>query len=62
MRESFCDDLGDCLPSCPVDAISFEGRDAPSYDEDAVKKALIDSGKFIPWQIAVMSIDGNRIR
>lgn len=26
--------------------------------ENAVKKALLDSGKFIPWQIVTISIDG----
>ncbi len=37
VREHFCDGLGDCLPSCPVDAISFEVREADAYDEAAVK-------------------------
>lgn len=36
-REHFCDGLGDCLPSCPKGAISFEEREAPAYDEAAVK-------------------------
>ena len=39
MREHFCDGLGDCLPECPTGAISFEERDAPAYDEEAVKEA-----------------------
>lgn len=38
-RENYCDGLGDCLPVCPVDAISFEEREAPEYDEKAVKQA-----------------------
>ena len=38
VREHFCDGLGDCLPACPVDAISFEVREAPAYDEAAVKR------------------------
>lgn len=38
-REDYCDGLGDCLPACPVDAICFEEREAPAYNEDAVKKA-----------------------
>lgn len=38
-REDYCDGLGDCLPACPVDAISFEEREAPAYDEGAVKRA-----------------------
>lgn len=37
LRESYCDGLGDCLPSCPTGAISFEKREAPAYDEAAVK-------------------------
>lgn len=39
VREHFCDGLGDCLPECPTGAISFEERDAPAYDEEAVKEA-----------------------
>ena len=35
----FCDGLGDCLPECPTGAISFEEREAPAYDEEAVKEA-----------------------
>ena len=38
-REDYCDGLGDCLPSCPTGAISFEEREAPAYDEDAVRTA-----------------------
>ena len=38
-REDYCDGLGDCLPACPTGAISFEKREAPAYDEAAVKAA-----------------------
>ena len=38
-REDFCDGFGDCLPNCPTGAISFEEREAPAYDEAAVKAA-----------------------
>lgn len=38
-REDYCDGLGDCLPACPVNAISFEERESPAYDEAAVKRA-----------------------
>ena len=38
-REDYCDGLGDCLPACPTDAISFEEREAPAYDEAAVMAA-----------------------
>ncbi len=36
-REDYCDGLGDCLPACPTDAISFELREAPAYNEEAVR-------------------------
>lgn len=39
VREHFCDGLGGCLPQCPTGAISFEEREAPAYDEAAVKAA-----------------------
>ena len=38
-REDFCDGLGDCLPACPTDAISFEEREAPAYNDEAVRAA-----------------------
>ena len=38
-REDYCDGLGDCLPACPTNAISFEIREAPAYDEAAVLRA-----------------------
>ena len=37
-REDYCDGLGDCLPACPTKAISFEEREAPEYNEEAVKQ------------------------
>ena len=39
VRENFCDGFGDCLPGCPTGAITFEEREAPEYDETAVKAA-----------------------
>ncbi len=38
-REDYCDGLGDCLPACPTNAITFEEREAPAYDEVAVLEA-----------------------
>ena len=35
LREDYCDGLGDCLPACPMNAISFEEREAPAYNEAA---------------------------
>ncbi len=45
VRENYCDGLGDCLPSCPTGAITFEEREAPEYDDAAVKKAQEESRK-----------------
>ena len=39
MHEHYCDGLGDCLPACPTNAITFEEREAPAYDEAAVLAA-----------------------
>ena len=39
VRENFCDGFGDCLPGCPTEAITFEEREAPEYDEKAVQAA-----------------------
>lgn len=48
-REDYCDGLGDCLPACPVNAISFEEREAPAYDEAAVLAAKNKkSGAVLP--------------
>ena len=38
-REDYCDGLGDCLPACPTGAITFEEREAPAYDAQAVQTA-----------------------
>jgi len=39
VREHFCDGFGDCLPGCPTGAITFEKREAPEYDPQAVQAA-----------------------
>ena len=46
LREDYCDGLGDCLPPCPTGAITFEEREAPAYDHEAVmaNKAKADGG------------------
>ncbi len=42
MRDDYCDGLGDCLPTCPTGAISFEEREAVAYQEtsDSPKSQL----------------------
>lgn len=36
LRDDYCDGLGDCLPTCPTEAIIFVNREAAAYDEAAV--------------------------
>ena len=45
VRENYCDGLGDCLPGCPTGAITFEEREAPEYDDVAVKRTQEESRK-----------------
>ena len=48
-REDYCDGLGDCLPACPTNAITFEEREAPAYNEEAVRKAKMQkTGMKLP--------------
>ena len=44
-RENFCDGFGDCLPNCPAGAITFEEREAPAYDKEAVERAKLTGNK-----------------
>lgn len=57
LREDYCDGLGDCLPACPTEAITFEEREAPAYDEAAVlaAKKKKDGEKEESGQITVKS-------
>lgn len=53
-REDYCDGLGDCLPACPTGAISFEEREAPAYNEKAVKenkarKGVSSPSRLVQW-------------
>lgn len=47
-REDYCDGLGDCLPACPVDAITFEEREAPAYNEAAVLASKAQKSQPLP--------------
>lgn len=40
VSESYCDGLGDCLPECPMQAITLEERESAPYDEEAVKRNM----------------------
>ena len=48
VREHFCDGFGDCLPNCPAGAISFEEREAPAYDEAAVRASQARKERELP--------------
>ena len=57
VRENYCDGLGDCLPKCPANAITFEHREALAYDQKAV---LVNKHTSTlhqwPYQIKLMPI------
>ena len=40
LRDDYCDGLGNCLPVCPAEAITFEEREAAAFDENAVKAGM----------------------
>jgi Pyruvate/2-oxoacid:ferredoxin oxidoreductase delta subunit len=40
VSESYCDGLGACLGECPRGAITIERREAPVFDEEAVREHL----------------------
>ncbi len=47
-REDYCDGLGDCLPACPTNAITFVEREAPAYNEEAVRAAKMQAHGVLP--------------
>ena len=49
LREDYCDGLGDCLPACPTNAITFEEREAPEYNHEAVMASKAKKAKKVPF-------------
>ena len=41
LRDDYCDGLGNCLPHCPANAITFVEREAAAFDEKAVAAAQL---------------------
>ena len=61
-REDYCDGLGDCLPACPAGAITFEEREAPAYDEAAVRAAQSDTpiqSQLAQWPVQIKLVPVN---
>ena len=44
VNEVFCDGLGACIGECPEGALNIIERDAPEFDEDAVKEHIKHAG------------------
>ena len=45
LRDDYCDGLGNCLPKCPTNAITFEEREALSYNIDVAPKRVDEKTK-----------------
>lgn len=40
LKDDYCDGLGNCLPVCPTNAISFEQREAAQYNKEVAPKRV----------------------
>ena len=62
VRENFCDGFGDCLPGCPTGAITFEEREAPAYDEEAVNRAKREKDESLEKSMPHSGCPGSMMR
>ncbi|MCL2503057.1 MAG: 4Fe-4S binding protein [Coriobacteriia bacterium] len=58
LHDDYCDGLGDCLPVCPTEAITFEEREAEAYDEEAVRKNMGKSALAADVSTSSVSVPG----
>ena len=57
VSESYCDGLGACLGSCPRGALVVEEREAPAFDEEAVRRHLEaspEAGPLGQWPVKLL--------
>ncbi|MEG2757887.1 MAG: 4Fe-4S ferredoxin, partial [Anaerovoracaceae bacterium] len=59
LRDDYCDGLGDCLPTCPTDAITFVEREAAAYDDAAVEANKAAKSKLSQWPVQIKLVPIN---
>ena len=66
--ENKCNGCGACAEACHEGAIAMVDGKARLMRDDycgglelAAKKALQQSGKFIPWQVVTVTVDGRLV-
>ncbi|GHV84047.1 (Fe-S)-binding protein [Spirochaetia bacterium] len=67
VKDDYCDGLGNCLPVCPADAISFEEREAAPFNEKAAIQhkqtgdngVLTQTASLVNWPIQIRLIAPN---
>lgn len=66
--ENKCNGCGACAAACHEGAIAMVDGKARLMRDDycgglelAAKKALQQSGKFIPWQVVTVTVDGRLV-
>lgn len=61
LRDDYCDGLGNCLPACPTGAISFEEREALDYNEEEVKRNIMEKSASMlkQWPVQIKLVPPN---
>ena len=53
LRDDYCDGLGNCLPVCPAEAITFEEREAAPFNEAAIRSVSAASEQQRQWPVQI---------